>query len=77
LAVDLPDTAIEATPVASSIPVSSGAMALFATGMLLLLLVGPGVVAGRRQADARHRPMTRTVETLPDRNRASRLRAAR
>jgi hypothetical protein len=41
---------LPAAPTASRVPVDSGTMILFAAGMFLLVLVGPGVAGGRRQA---------------------------
>ncbi|HET6776236.1 MAG TPA: M23 family metallopeptidase, partial [Actinomycetota bacterium] len=40
-----------ASAVGGSSGVSSGAMILFSAGMFLLLLVGPGIASGRRQAE--------------------------
>jgi murein DD-endopeptidase MepM/ murein hydrolase activator NlpD len=37
-------------PLAQGSPVAQGPMAAFAAGMLVILLIGPGVAAGRRQA---------------------------
>jgi hypothetical protein len=47
------DQRTEASPLAAAAgrsPVARGPMAAFAAGMLVILLIGPGVAAGRRQA---------------------------
>lgn len=79
---------IAAVPVARrSPPVASAAMTVFAAGMFLMLLVGPGVVAGRRQAARQLRTRRPTGRSGPSdepiglererRGRSGRLRAAR
>jgi murein DD-endopeptidase MepM/ murein hydrolase activator NlpD len=71
---------VPASPAANSVPVASGTMILFAAGMFLLVLVGPGVAGGRRQARqllARAAPGPRLPARGDPKPAGSRLRAAR
>jgi murein DD-endopeptidase MepM/ murein hydrolase activator NlpD len=72
---------VQAAPAARRAPVSSGEMILFSAGMFLLVLVGPGVAGGRRQARRlRTRPVPAADIPAPRRDperAGSRMRAAR
>jgi hypothetical protein len=70
---------LPAAPAASRVPVDSGTMILFAAGMFLLVLVGPGVAGGRRQSrQVQARAARRELPARARREPAgSRLQAAR